>query len=401
VSPDGVRRYERIRSIVEVIGWEPGLPTLTARAADPATRIVSFTVTEAGYHLDDAGRLDLRHPEVAADLEGRPPQTLYGAMAQLLKARLHAHAGPLTLLNCDNLRGNGERFREGLLQFLDARRETELLDWVQTYTTCPNAMVDRITPRPPPELKERVARATGWHDEAPVMAEDFLQWVIEDRFCAGRPEWERAGVQMVADVAPYEEAKIRILNASHSCIAWAGTLRGHRCIHEGVHDPAVRALAEAYVTDDLIPCLDRPGHRSPVDLPAYRDTVLRRFGNAAIADTNERVAADGYAKLAGFIAPTLRERLARGESIAAVARLPALLFAFLQRWHAGTLPFDYQDQAMDPARAHAVCAAPDPLAAFAGEAALWGELAGHERLLRALRTAQQEIQTLVTPGVPA
>jgi D-arabinitol 4-dehydrogenase len=262
-------------------------------------------------------------------------------------------------------------------------------------------MVDRITPRPAPELAQRVAQATGWRDEAPVMAEDFLQWVIEDRFAHGRPEWERVGVQMVDDVSPFEEAKIRILNASHSCIAWAGTLRGHRYIHEGTLDPAVRAMAEAYVTEDVIPCLHRPGHASPVDLPAYRDMVLRRFGNAAIVDTNQRVAADGFAKIAGFIVPTVRERLARGEGIAAVARLPALFLAFLQRWHAGTLPFEYQDQAMDPDRAHAICTASDPLAPFAREPALWGELAGNETLYAALAAARREIDAFIAQGVPA
>lgn len=391
VSPEGQRRFERIEALREVIGWQPALTRAIELAAEPDTRIVSLTVTEAGYCTDPRGRLDLQHPEVAADLQGRTRQTVYGALAAMLKARAHAHAGGLTLLNCDNLRSNGERLREWLLQFIEAQGDRELLDWVQTYTTCPNAMVDRITPRPAPALQAQVLRATGWADAAPVLAEDFLQWVIEDRFCNGRPEWERAGVQLVHDVAPYEEAKIRILNATHSCIAWAGTLRGLHYIHEGVRDPAIRAMAQAYVGDDVIPCLHRPGHPSPVDLPAYRDTVLRRFANEAIADTNQRVAADGFAKLHGFILPTLRERLARGESIAAVARLPALFLAFLQRWHAGALPFAYQDQAMDPARAHALCAAPDPLQAFAREPALWGGLAGDERLLAALRAAQQEV----------
>jgi D-arabinitol 4-dehydrogenase len=395
VSPSGTRRYERIEAISEVIGWEPSLATLADRACDPNTRIVSFTVTEAGYYLDDHGRLDLAHPEIASDLEGRTRQTLYGAMASLLKARLRAGAGPLTLMNCDNLRSNGERFRENLLQFVKAQRDAELLDWLHASTTCPNAMVDRITPRPPAELKDRVQQATGWADEAPVMAEDFMQWVVEDRFANGRPAWERVGVQMVDDVAPYEEAKIRILNASHSCIAWAGTLRGLRYIHEGVQQPVIRAMAEAYVTEDVIPCLQREGHPSPVDLPAYRDTVLRRFANAAIADTNQRVAADGFAKIAGFIVPTIRERLAAGHDIAAVARLPALFLSFLERWHAGTLPFDYQDQAMDPQRAHAICAAPDPLVPFCDEASLWGELAGHEALRTAIGAARREVQSFM------
>jgi D-arabinitol 4-dehydrogenase len=255
-------------------------------------------------------------------------------------------------------------------------------------------MVDRITPRPTAETRQRVARATGWADEAPVMAEDFLQWVIEDRFANGRPAWEAAGVQMVSDVQPYEEAKIRLLNATHSCIAWAGTLRGLSYIHEGVQDPEIRALAHAYVTEDAIPCLQP----SPVDLPAYRDTVLHRFGNRAIADTNQRVAADGCAKIAGFVLPTLRERLARGQGIAAAAVLPALFLAFLQRWHAGRLPFDYQDQAMDPARAHAICSAPDPLARFCADPTRWGDLAASPLLYAALAAALQRVQALQAPA---
>src|SRR5262249_24306977 len=203
-------------------------------------------------------------------------------------------AGGVTLLNCDNLRHNGERFRKGLLSFIEKMDDKQLLEWVCTQTTSPNAMVDRITPRPPPELRQRVLQATGWDDAAPVTGESFIQWVIEDDFANGRPDWGRVGVQLVDTVAPYEEAKIRILNASHSCIAWAGTLASYQYIHEGRHDAELRRMAFDYVADDVIPCLDSPGHPSPVDLPAYRDVVLDRFGNPAIRDTNQRVAMDGF-----------------------------------------------------------------------------------------------------------
>ncbi|MED5619670.1 D-arabinitol 4-dehydrogenase [Ideonella sp. BN130291] len=401
VSPSGQRHCDRITSITEVIPHEPKLATAIARAADPSTRIVSFTVTEAGYYLDDQHRLDLTHPDVAADLAGRSRQTIYGAATAMLEARMRQQAGGLTLLNCDNLRHNGDRFRDGLLQFIAALQQPELLDWVHTHTSCPNAMVDRITPRPAPELKARIAQAMHWNDEVPVMAEDFIQWVIEDRFCNGRPAWETVGVQMVADVQPYEEAKIRILNASHSCIAWAGTLRGLSYIHEGTQDPVIRRMAHDYVTNDVIPCLHNPRQASPVDLGAYRDTVLQRFGNRAIADTNQRVAADGFAKIPGFIVPTIRERLAAGQGIASVARLPALFLAFLQRWHEGRLPYAYQDQAMNPERAHAICAAADPVQAFSTEPALWGELAGNEALHTALAAARREIATFIDEGVLA
>jgi D-arabinitol 4-dehydrogenase len=395
VSPQGARRLEKITSITEVLPFEPTLARVMALGADPATRIVSFTVTEAGYALDPEGRLDLRHEDIANDLAGQAPRSIYGVVAALLRRRRAADAGRLTLLNCDNLRHNGDRFRTNLRAFIGQADGAEFLAWVDANTTCPNAMVDRITPRPTPEVMARIRGLVGWDDQAPLMAESFIQWVIEDRFANGRPEWEKVGVEMTGDVQPYEEAKIRILNASHSAIAWAGTLSGLAYIHEGTRTPVIRKIAADYVTDDVIPCLARPGEPSPVDLPAYRDVVLDRFSNDAIADTNQRVAADGFAKIPGFILPTIRERLARGESIASVARLPALFLAFLQRWHRGRLPFAYQDQAMVPGRAHAICDAVDPLAEFVAEAALWNELAGSAALKDAIAAARLDLRGLL------
>ncbi len=200
----------------------------------------------------------------------------------------------------------------------------------------------------------------------------------------GRGRWS-------ASVDAYEEAKIRLLNATHSCIAWAGTLVGYQFIHEGTQDPAIRQLAYDYVTDDTIPVL----LPSPIDLAAYRDVVLDRFGNPGVADTNQRVAMDGFSKIPGFIVPTLRERLARGESIASVAMLPALFLAYLQRWHHGQIPYTYQDQAMDADAAHAICAAADPVAAFAADSTLWGTLAGDARLVAALRLATDRVEHFV------
>ena len=275
---------------------------------------------------------------------------------------------------------SGDRSRSGLLQFIEAIGDTPLRDWVEANTSSPNAMVDRITPRPVPAVRERVRAATGIDDPAALMGERFIQWVIEDRFVAGRPAWETVGVQMVDSVDAYEEAKIRLLNATHSCIAWAGTLVGYRFIHEGTLDPVIRRMAHDYVTDDVIPVLDTPEKPCPIDLAAYRDVVLDRFSNPAIEDTNQRVAMDGFSKIPGFIAPTFRERLARGESIDSVAMLPALFLAYLLRWHAGRIPYTYQDQAMDPALAHAMCASADPVAALCADVPLWGPLAGDARL---------------------
>ncbi len=383
ITPAGERRYERITSIEQVVPYTPDLAGLIAAGAGPATRIISFTVTEAGYYLDAKDRLDLQ--------AARTGSTIYSALAAILRARMRANAGPVTLLNCDNLRHNGDRSRSGLMQFIAAEGDDALARWVESNTTSPNAMVDRITPRPTPDVAERVHAATGWADAAPVMGESFIQWVIEERFIAGRPAWQTVGVEMVASVAPYEEAKIRILNASHSCIAWAGTLVGKTFIHEGTRDSVIRGFAHDYVTDDVIPCLTP----SPIDLARYRDVVLDRFGNAAIRDTNQRVAMDGFSKIPGFIAPTIRERLARGESIASVAMLPALFLAYLQRWHRGQIAYTYQDQAMDVTAAHAICESADPVTAFCADSVLWGPTANDPRLVLALHGAGARVAHFV------
>lgn len=396
VTPQGERSYTRIESIQRVIPYQDDLAPLIAMGADAATRIISFTVTEAGYYLDARNQLDWdSFPDLRADLAavraGQAGHTIYGALASTLRARMQAGAGPVTLMNCDNLRHNGERSRGGLLQFIDALGDAPLKDWVLDNTRSPNAMVDRITPRPTPDVAERVKAATGWDDRAALMGESFIQWVIEDDFIAGRPAWEKVGVEMVASVQAHEEAKIRLLNATHSCIAWAGTLAGYQYIHEGTHDAAIRQMAYDYVTNDAIPVL----LPSPIDLERYRDVVLDRFGNPAIADTNQRVAMDAFSKIPGMIAPTIRDKLARGETFDSVAMLPALFLAYLQRWHAGQIPYTYQDQAMDPAVAHAICGAADPVAAYAADATLWGEMASHPRLAATLRDAFARVQAFV------
>ena len=395
VSPEGKRNYQWITSIKQVITWDDQLHGLSKVAADPHTRIISFTVTEAGYYLDAHHHLDESFADLRHDIAGAH-STIYGALAKLLAARKANNAGAVSLMNCDNLRSNGERFYHGFQQFLEKRGASDLLAWVKQNTSAPNSMVDRITPRPTPDVRARVLEATGRDDPAALMGESFIQWVVEDHFIAGRPAWEKVDVEMVQDVMPYEEAKIRLLNATHSCIAWAGTLRGYTYIHEGTHDPDIRQMAYDYVTNDTIPCLNSPDNPSPVDLPKYRDVVLDRFGNPNVKDTNQRVAMDGFSKIPGFIQPTIREALAANRSIDSVALLPALFLAFLQRQQRGEIPFQYEDQAMPAAVAQAICSAHDPIATFANERLLFGTVAGDERLVAALQKATQRIHDFMS-----
>ncbi|EHZ6870586.1 mannitol dehydrogenase family protein [Providencia rettgeri] len=370
VSPEGERHYEKITSVRKVLHWDENLSQLVEQGCDKATRVIAFTVTEAGYYLTPQHELDAEQPDIKADLTGKM-STIYGALTQILRARLAAHGEPVTLLNCDNLRHNGERFRHGFLSFLQLKGETELYQWVKENTRSPNTMVDRITPRPTPDVAERVKQHTGWDDKAPVMGEVFIQWVIEDDFINGRPALENVDVEMVESVLPWEEAKIRILNASHSCIAWAGTLIGLSFIDESTRQSAIKQMAWNYVTQDVIPSLSP----SPLDLEQYRDVVLARFSNPYIQDTNQRVAADGLSKIPGFITPTLQECYQRQQTPAATAVLPALFFVFLQRWARGELPYEYQDGVLDVALYQKMMNSSDALSQFVSSEMLFGSLA--------------------------
>ncbi len=387
VTPQGQRAYEFITAIRQIVPWDAQLKALIKTGADPRTRIISFTVTEAGYYLDHSHQLDPLNADLAADLNNGQRGTIYGALAAILQARMEANAGPMTLLNCDNLRHNGERFFSGLQQFLRLREQFDLLDWVVRQVSSPNSMVDRITPRPTAAVRERVQKVLDVDDPCALMAESFIQWVIEDDFRAGRPALEKVGVELVPSVLPYEEAKIRILNASHSCIAWAGTLINLNYIHEGTANKAISRMAYDYVTQDVIACLSP----SPIDLAAYRDTTLARFSNPAIEDTNQRVAADGFSKIPGFIRPTITDSLARGHMPYRTAILPALFFVFLQRWQAGQLPYVYQDGVFDATAVRRMLEAPDPLQAFCADPLLWGQLAATPEIEQLLRSALVKI----------
>jgi len=370
VSPEGERHYEKITSVRKILHWDENLSQLVEQGRDKATRVIAFTVTEAGYYLTPQHELDAQQPDIKADLSGKMT-TIYGALTEILRARLAAHGEPVTLLNCDNLRHNGERFRHGFLSFLQLKGEDALYQWVKDHTRSPNTMVDRITPRPTPDVAERVKQHTGWDDKAPVMGEAFIQWVIEDDFINGRPALENVDVEMVESVLPWEEAKIRILNASHSCIAWAGTLIGLNFIDDSTRELPIKQMAWNYVTQDVIPSLSP----SPLDLEQYRDVVLDRFSNPYIKDTNQRVAADGLSKISGFITPTLQECYQRKQVPAATAVLPALFFVYLQRWAKGELPYEYQDGVLDVEYYQKMMSSADALTQFVSSEMLFGSLA--------------------------
>ncbi|MCL2899530.1 D-arabinitol 4-dehydrogenase [Brenneria tiliae] len=391
VSPEGERRYETIDVVDQILLWDSRLASTVAVGADPDTKIISFTVTEGGYFLDDDDHLELSHPAVRADLNDEGEiNTLYGALTLILTARQQQQSGPVTLLCCDNLRQNGDCFTQGMREFLAAKRRPDLIAWMAEQTSAPNSMVDRITPKFDDALYTRLRRQGIVDDAVPLSCESFTRWVIEDRFAGERPALERAGVEFVDDVTPVEEAKIRLLNASHSGIAWAGALQDRRYIDESLPRHVTNWIRD-YILQDVSPALQQRG--VVLDLPAECDGVLARFGNRGVRDTVARVSSDSIAKLHGFIVPTLKDGYRQGKIPQATLRLPALFFLFMQRHHRGELPFSYQDRAIDTLDVQRIFSADDPLAAFADQSVLFGSVRRQKAFTEHLRAAVDEVQT--------
>lgn len=306
--PEGEPTRRVIGAIVEYLHAPDDPEAAAERLADPAIRIVSMTVTEGGYNTDPQGRFRLERPEVVADLAGRPPRTAFGLVTEALRRRRDRGAGPFTVLSCDNLRHNGAVVANAVLSFARAR-DPELAAWIEANVTFPASMVDRITPATLPADRDRLDAASGIADAVPVFAEDFIQWVLEDRFCAGRPPLERVGAQFTDDVGAYEQVKLRMLNGSHQVLSLPGLLLGHRLVHEAMRDPLVSGLVARFLEEDAAPLISAP---PGMETGPYAKLLERRYGNPAIRDQLLRIAGDAAAKLPVYIQDTTRGTLSRG-----------------------------------------------------------------------------------------
>ena len=294
---------------------DPGA-VLDAMAA-PGCRIVSLTVTEKGYcHNPATGRLDTRHPDIIHDLTAGAPRSAIGLIVAALGRRRAAGLAPFTVLSCDNLPNNG-RLVAGLVAAFAGLRDADLAAWIAANGAFPATMVDRIVPAATQADLDDAAALTGLSDAAAISHEPFRQWVIEDRFVGGaRPGWERVGAQLVADVAPFEHMKLRLLNAAHSALAYLGYLAGHETIAAAVADPALRGFVRGLWREEIIPVVPAP---PGVDLHRYADDLLTRFANPAIRHRTWQIAMDGSQKLPQRLLATARERLARGLGIGRLA----------------------------------------------------------------------------------
>jgi fructuronate reductase len=279
--------------------------------ADPAVRVVTLTVTEKGYRRNAFGGLDLHDAAVAADLQGGCSTTV-GQIVRGLQARQRAESGGITVLSCDNLTENGRVLRRLVSEFCAALPSAEgdaLGSWVEANVSFPSSMVDRIVPATAEGDLLDAQSMLGLVDEALVVAEPFRQWVIQDDFIADRPAWDRVGADLVQEVAPFEQLKLRMLNGTHSLLAYLGGLSGYETIAEAVADPELATAAEHLMSDDVLPTLaGTPG----LDPARYGQTVLERFANPALRHRTTQVAMDGSQKLPLRLLGTVRDRLAAG-----------------------------------------------------------------------------------------
>lgn len=312
---------EVVGSMIDYVPIVEGNGPLIAQMADPAIRIVAMTVTEGGYFLDPATKsFDPSHPDIvhdAANLDA--PRTAFGAMIAALRKRRDSGAGPFTCQSCDNLPGNGTKLEEVILG-LARLADPALADWIAAGVTFPNSMVDCIVPATGPR-ELALVRAFGIDDDVPVTHETFRQWVIEDKFCAGRPPWEQVGATMTDLVHDFEAMKLRMLNGGHQIIAAPAEILGIESIDATMAHPLIRGLLRKVALKEIAPHVQAVPGMTP---EAYVDLIDERFSNPKIIDTVRRVAFDGSNRHTGAVLPAIRDAVAAGTPLAGLALSQAL-----------------------------------------------------------------------------
>ena len=312
-EPEGDISPGIIGSIRNVLLGIDDPAAVIALMAKTSTKIVSLTITEGGYNFNPStGQFDFENIDIKHDLEYPDnPKTVYGFLAAALKKRREAELPAFTIMSCDNIQHNGDVARTMLLAFAK-RQDENLANWIEQEVCFPNSMVDRITPVTTQSDIDFLEKTYGIKDEWPVTCEPFIQWVIEDNFSNGRPEFEKVGVQFVPDVKPYEKMKLRLLNAGHSVLGILGALHGHKTINACMEDKTFVSYFRAFMDIEVTPVLDEV---KGIDLNEYKDSLEKRFANPNIKDSVSRICSESSAKLPKFLIPTLQDNLAEERNI--------------------------------------------------------------------------------------
>lgn len=320
--------FRVIGSVKEVLVAPESPSAVLERMVDPATRMVTATITEKGYCLNKEGGLDFAHPDIAHDLQNpTTPRTFVGFLAQALRMRRDHRHEPFNVVSCDNLADNGHRLRRAVLEFVRPS-DPALAEWIEAEVPFPCTMVDSITPATDDALRARVKAALGVEDRWPVQREFFSQWVIENKLRGAVPDWASVGVSLTDDVAGFERAKLRLLNGAHSTLAYVGSLAGHETVSGAMSDATLSAFIRRMMIEDI-----RAGLAAPagLDLDQYIEAILRRFRNPTIRHLLSQIAWDGSQKLPFRILPTIAENLATGRSISRLCVPLAAWFHFIRR----------------------------------------------------------------------
>ncbi|SEM24955.1 mannitol dehydrogenase family protein [Halomonas caseinilytica] len=386
--PDGSLEPRVIGSMIDY-RFAPDDPEAVIEAmADPAIRIVSLTVTEGGYNIHPAsGEFNLDDPDVCHDLaEPGLPRTSFGLVVEALARRRQRGVVPFTVMSCDNIQSNGDLARRMFGTFARAR-DAELGAWVASEVPFPNAMVDRITPVTTPADIDELEQRFGVEDAWPVVCEPFTQWVLEDRFAAGRPALDHAGVQLVEDVEPYELMKLRLLNASHQALCYFGYLAGYRYAHEVCRDPLFVDFLMDYMVKEASPTLaPLPG----VDLARYRRGLIERFANPEIKDTLARLCAESSDRIPKWLLPVIRDQLARGGEMHRAAAVVASWARYAEGTDEDGEPIEVVDRLKGELMAVAAGNRERPTA-FIEQHALFGDMASQARFREAYRAALESL----------
>ncbi len=386
-APSGEQQARVIGAVADYLFAPDSPQAVIDKLADAATRIVSLTVTEGGYSVNNAtGEFEASSADVQHDLQpGATPRTVFGFITEGLRRRRELGLAPFTVMSCDNMQGNGHVAQHAFTAFARLK-DPELGEWVAQNVAFPNSMVDRITPVTTDQNKRDLMADFGIEDGWPVIAETFTQWVLEDHFTLGRPALEEVGVQVVADVEPYELMKLRLLNASHQALGYLGLLAGHQYVHEVCQQPLFVQFLLDYMAREAIPTLRPvPG----IDLGDYSHELITRFASPAIQDTLARLIFDGSERIPKFLLPVVRQQLASGGEIEHAALVVASWAAYVEAAHAGRFPA-LQDQ-----RAGALTQAVEQEAgqpgAFLNLTEIFGELGQNERFRAAYLAARESL----------
>lgn len=311
--PDGTVESEVMGQMTDFLLAPNNPQAVIDRIAHEDTRILSLTITEGGYNLRSDGEFDLDHPDIQHELHNPDePKTIYGYLSAALRIRKENGQTPFTVMSCDNIQHNGDVVRKMLLSFLYAK-DKDLASWVEKEVAFPNSMVDRITPVTTDAeidyLQDQFNLEDGW----PVTCEPFLQWVIEDDFSDGRPDFDKVkGVQFVSDVPPYEKMKIRLLNAGHSVLGIFGALMGIQTINACTENAQLRKVLRKFWDQEATTVLDEV---EGINVDEYKDSLMERFANPNIKDKVSRICSESSAKLPKFNIPTINENLNKGGEI--------------------------------------------------------------------------------------